>query len=128
MKLREVLQELEILDRTADLEQEITGISCDSRTVHNGDLFVAVRGYESDGHRFISNAVANGAACVLCEQEMCIRDSRGTEPRRASGGFYGRVAGSFADCAGKRGDLRFSEPGGDSPRGWHTVSEKWGKV
>ena len=98
MKLREVLQELEILDSTADLEQEITGISCDSRTVHNGDLFVAVRGYESDGHRFISNAVANGAACVLCEQAPAdsIAYVRVANTRRAqavvAAAFYGHPA------------------------------------
>ena len=46
---------------------EISGISYDSRAAQPGDLFVAVRGLEADGHRFIPSAVSNGAAVVLCE-------------------------------------------------------------
>jgi len=52
----------------ADLDMCISGISYDSRSTRPGDLFVAVRGFESDGHKYIPMAVQKGAACILCEE------------------------------------------------------------
>lgn len=46
----------------------VTGVCYDSRRVKSGDLFVAVRGYESDGHKYIPMAVEKGCAAVLCEE------------------------------------------------------------
>ena len=53
---------------TADPETEIADIRYDSRAVGPGDLFVAVEGFQSDGHRFIGKAAAAGAAAVLCQR------------------------------------------------------------
>ena len=68
MKLKDLLCGTEVLECTADPELEIRDISFDSRTTQPGDLFVAVRGYESDGHRFIAGALQKGAAAVLCQE------------------------------------------------------------
>lgn len=68
MKLKDIIRNLDILDTNADPEIEIDGISYDSRATQPGDMFVAVKGFESDGHRFIPNAVRSGAAVVLCEE------------------------------------------------------------
>jgi UDP-N-acetylmuramoyl-L-alanyl-D-glutamate--2,6-diaminopimelate ligase len=46
----------------------IRALQFDSRKVGEGDLFVAVRGSVSDGHEFISKAIDNGAAAVVCER------------------------------------------------------------
>ena len=67
MKLAELLEHIEILESTADPALAISGISYDSRKTKPGDLFVAIKGFEADGHRFIPKAMANGAAAVLCE-------------------------------------------------------------
>ena len=67
MKLRQLIANIDVLENTADPELEISGISYDSRKTQPGDLFVAIKGFEADGHRFIPKAVANGAAAVLCE-------------------------------------------------------------
>ena len=67
MKLRDILNGLDILQSNADMETEITGISYDSRSTARGDLFVAVVGTVSDGHRFIPAAAEKGAAVVLCQ-------------------------------------------------------------
>ncbi|MFC1783421.1 Mur ligase domain-containing protein [Planctomycetota bacterium] len=49
----------------------ITGkVCCDSRRVNKGDVFVAVRGVEADGHDFIDEAVGRGAAVVVAEQAI----------------------------------------------------------
>ncbi len=68
MKLRDILNGLDILSATADMDMEIHGIAYDSRQAVPGDLFVAIIGFASDGHRFIPKAVENGAAAVLCER------------------------------------------------------------
>lgn len=68
MKLESLIKKLEILRSNADPETEISGISYDSRTVKPGFVFVAVRGFEADGHRFIPNAVSAGALVVVCEE------------------------------------------------------------
>jgi UDP-N-acetylmuramoyl-L-alanyl-D-glutamate--2,6-diaminopimelate ligase len=48
-------------------DREVADISHDSRTVQPGTLFVAVRGFHSDGHRFIAQAVERGAMAVVAE-------------------------------------------------------------
>ena len=70
MKLNDLLAGLELLGGNADPEQEITGVSYDSRTTKPGDLFVAVSGMESDGHRYIPMAQEKGAVCAVCEHEI----------------------------------------------------------
>ena len=67
MELRQVLAGVAPLGAGLDLEMEISGISYDSRTLRPGELFVALPGYRTDGHRFICQAVEKGAALVLCE-------------------------------------------------------------
>ncbi|HET6514689.1 MAG TPA: UDP-N-acetylmuramoyl-L-alanyl-D-glutamate--2,6-diaminopimelate ligase [Thermodesulfovibrionales bacterium] len=51
------------------LDTEISGIAYDSRRVEEGSLFAAVRGENLDGHRFISHALARGAAAVVAERD-----------------------------------------------------------
>ena len=69
MKLRQLLIDIEALEIGADLDTEISDISYDSRSTKPGDLFVAIRGFESDGHRYIPTAVKAGASVVLCEDK-----------------------------------------------------------
>ncbi len=49
---------------------EISGIEKDNRKVGKGDLFLAIKGENFDGHDFAASAVENGAVAVLCEREM----------------------------------------------------------
>jgi UDP-N-acetylmuramoyl-L-alanyl-D-glutamate--2,6-diaminopimelate ligase len=77
---------------------EITHLADDSREVGPGGLFVAIRGTEADGHRFIGAALDNGAAAVLCEEEPAdvpedaavvrVGDTRAALAEVAAG-FYG---------------------------------------
>ena len=67
MKLCELLKDIAVLETNADPEMEISGVSYDSRKTAPGDLFVAMTGYETDGHKFIPMARDKGAVCVLCQ-------------------------------------------------------------
>ena len=69
MKLRELIKNLSIIEMNADAELEISGVSYDSRKTEKENMFVAIRGFEADGHKFIPKAVENGAAVILCEEK-----------------------------------------------------------
>ena len=68
MKLKELLRDIPVLELHADPELELNDVCYDSRRVKPGSLFTAVRGYETDGHRYIPAAVKNGAGAVVCEE------------------------------------------------------------
>ena len=83
MKLAELLKDAGAVELHAAPELEISDVAYDSRAVTPGAAFVAIRGFESDGHRYIPQAVRNGAACVICEEApqdgvpyVLVRDSR----------------------------------------------------
>ena len=57
MKLQELLKGVAVLSSTADGEAEIGEVRYDSRAVGKGDLFVAIRGYATDGHKYIEKAL-----------------------------------------------------------------------
>ena len=67
MKLSELLKNIKPTAIVGDSEREVTGIEIDSRKVAAGGLFVAMKGTQVDGHRFIEKAVEQGAVAVLCE-------------------------------------------------------------
>ena len=52
---------------SASADFTVQGVAFDSREVTKGDLFVAMRGEATDGHKFIDNAIAAGAAGIVCE-------------------------------------------------------------
>jgi UDP-N-acetylmuramoyl-L-alanyl-D-glutamate--2,6-diaminopimelate ligase len=67
MRLGELLKGVSTLEVTGDAQLEISGVSYDSRSVRPGDLFVALRGLQRDGHEFIPEAIQKGAAAVVVE-------------------------------------------------------------
>ncbi len=52
--------------------ERITGISTDSRTIREGELFVAIRGPHFDGHRFLAEAFARGAVAAVVDREGAV--------------------------------------------------------
>ncbi len=75
MKLSELLQDLTpvyIKAPQASASVEVTGICHDSRVFHAGNLFVAVRGHQFDGHLFVSAACDLGASAVMVEDDHMV--------------------------------------------------------
>lgn len=68
MRLKALLSGVALLGGFADEDVEISGISYDTRTIRSGELFVALTGYKTDGHRFLREAVEKGAAAVICHK------------------------------------------------------------
>lgn len=67
MKLEGLLLDQEYKRLQGDLEQNITGIANDSRKVQEGYVFVALKGFEQDGHLYIGQALQNGAKAIVLE-------------------------------------------------------------
>ena len=67
MKLSELLKYVKPISITGNADADITGVNIDSRKIANGHLFVAIKGTQTDGHRFIPKALELGAVAVLCE-------------------------------------------------------------
>lgn len=68
MKLQDLLKGVAVLESTAAPDTEINEVRYDSRAVRPGDLFVAIRGYATDGHQYIGKALEQGAAAIVCEE------------------------------------------------------------
>jgi len=67
MKLKELLKDVQVLETAIDLNMEVKDIKYDSRAVEPGDVFVAIVGFETDGHKYIASAIEKGAVAVVCQ-------------------------------------------------------------
>ena len=95
MILNDVLESIELKAVEGSLQTTVTSVCIDSRQVIPGSLFVAIRGTQTDGHRFIGNALERGAAAILCE-EMPGQDV--TERERRNGRYPTFVQVSSTDA------------------------------
>ncbi len=67
MRLNELLKYVKPVCIIGDEDKDITGVNIDSRKIEKGHLFVAMKGTQTDGHKFIPKALELGAAAILCE-------------------------------------------------------------
>jgi len=96
LKIRDLMQGIDYKLASGSLNDEVKGISYDSRKVKPGDLFICIPGLKIDGHQFAAQAIANGATVIVAEKEMdlatgttllLVADSRKSLPILASN-FY----------------------------------------
>ena len=69
MELKKILAGCADLKAKGNLELEITNITSDSREVKQGDMFVAIKGFDVNGHDFVKKAIENGAKVVLVNED-----------------------------------------------------------
>lgn len=67
MILKDLLRGIRVMETIGSEGTEISGVAIDSRKVTKGGLFVAMKGTQVDGHKFIPKAIELGAAAILCE-------------------------------------------------------------
>ena len=72
MKLNQVIQNLNILTLKGNLDIEITNVQYDSRKVTEGTLFICIKGFNSDGHKYIQSAIEKGAKVFLVQENINI--------------------------------------------------------
>ena len=68
MELKKMLVGLEGLKVKGDLEIEIEGLESNSKNVKKGYLFVAIKGFSTDGHQYVESAIENGATAIMIEE------------------------------------------------------------
>ena len=67
MKLKELLKDIPVIAIVGSEDVEITDVNIDSRRIKDGHLFIAMKGTQVDGHKFVSKAIELGAKAVMCE-------------------------------------------------------------
>lgn len=67
MRLKDLLSKVTYRQISGEENPEITSVAYDSRKVEKGSLFVCLKGFETDGHRYIQNAAQAGAAAIIVE-------------------------------------------------------------
>ena len=68
MRLLEIIRDCEILETRGEMDIEIPEIRYDSRKVEQGDMFIAIVGFKTDGHNYIATAIDNGAKVIVMEE------------------------------------------------------------
>ena len=66
--LSNILANINVLQTIGDSNITISSIEFDSRKVEKNQLFIAVNGVDTDGHKYIDSAISNGANSILCEK------------------------------------------------------------
>ena len=110
MELKKILAGLEGIKAKGNIEIEIKGIEKNSKEVKEGYMFVAIKGFSTDGHKYVENAIENGAQCVML-QEGCdikalnipenvtilvVKDTR-EALAKCSSNFYGNRYNNYLD-------------------------------
>ena len=100
--LSELLQTIKPVSIIGSTDKEITGVNIDSRRIEAGHLFVAMKGTQVDGHRFIPKAIESGAAAILCEDLPEEKDGNVTYIQvESTEDAVGKVATLFYNCPSK---------------------------
>ena len=66
-KLTDILKGVSTLSLLGEVDVFVSALQLDSRECQSGDMFFAIKGFETDGHRFIDKAAAQGAKIIVCE-------------------------------------------------------------
>ena len=70
MNLEKILHNVKIEKAFNFRDLDVMGIALDSRKVQKGFIFVAQKGEETDGHKFIGKAIENGARAIVFEEDL----------------------------------------------------------
>ena len=100
MTLKDLLSSMKPKAVIGNEDIDITGVNIDSRRIGKGHLFVAMVGTQVDWHQFISKAIAQGAAAILCERL----------PEEISEGVTYVQVDSTEDAVGKVATLFYGDP------------------
>lgn len=100
MELSTALSKVKVLENVGSMDISINGVNMDSRLIQKGNLFVAVCGTLTDGHKYIPKAIELGAAAIICQTIP--------EDRPANVSFI-RVADT-EDAIGKIATMFYGDP------------------
>lgn len=70
MIIKDILGSYPLISSSGSLEKNITGLEHNSRNIKENNLFIALRGFTHDGHKFIEDAIKKGASAIVVEDDM----------------------------------------------------------
>lgn len=70
VKLKQILKETKFISFTGKDDVLISDITCNSREVSAGSIFVCIKGFKTDGHKFIGDAAQRGASCIVVTDDV----------------------------------------------------------
>lgn len=70
MKIGDIIKNIDILSFDGDFNTEINKIAYDSRKVEKSDVFVCIKGYKTDGHKYVLSAIQNGATIIVAQDKI----------------------------------------------------------
>ena len=100
MKLSELLKNVKVIASQGNIDVEIKDVNIDSRKIKDGHLFIAMKGTQVDGHKFINKVIELGAVVILLEDMPEVLNEKVT---------YVQVA-STEEEAGKVATMFYGEP------------------
>jgi UDP-N-acetylmuramoyl-L-alanyl-D-glutamate--2,6-diaminopimelate ligase len=74
MNLKSILNGIDYKVIQGEIDIEISKINYDSRKIGNLDIFVCIKGYATDGHKYINKAIENGAKVIVLQDIVEIKD------------------------------------------------------
>lgn len=74
MELKSILSDIEGLKVKGSLDIEVKNIKNSSNDVQYGDMFVAIDGFDTDGHQYISEAISKGAKVIMAQVDKVTRE------------------------------------------------------
>ncbi len=85
MQWAQALEGVNTVETSGRADIEVRDVQYDSRRVHAGDVFVAMRGGSADGNRFLQTALRRGAAALLTDSPEAFAAMRSVQPELALG-------------------------------------------
>lgn len=73
MELKKLLNGIENYKIKGDLELNIERVECNSKKVKPNSLFIAIKGYDFDGHEYVNEAIENGATAIMLDMNADLR-------------------------------------------------------
>jgi UDP-N-acetylmuramoyl-L-alanyl-D-glutamate--2,6-diaminopimelate ligase len=67
-KLKDILYKVALVEVAGSTDETISSVQFDSRKVKEGTLFIAIKGLQTDGHKFIDQTIKSGATAIICEE------------------------------------------------------------
>ncbi len=68
--LKNILKETNYISVSGSDDVEISSITCNSREVTPGSIFVCIKGFKTDGHKYLGDAISRGAVCAVITEDI----------------------------------------------------------
>ena len=99
MELKNILSGLEGLKAKGNLDISISKIESNSSKVQTDDMFIAIDGFEQDGHQFIQEAIQNGAKVIMAQEDKITKEIVSSIPQDVTLILVPNTRHSIAICA-----------------------------